>query len=1071
MTANVEPDPIYIGESDSEEEEAGPLSPIRKLTSAPISSVETPYYLRCFLAVLSDTLLHQRHLFSESELSIVRTFLSVSLQGQCLLVRLLNRHGPWFRVQKLHSYSRDVPNASNTVGELHRCSLLIAYEDAQTQGQGEEATAELHKFIDVDGDGDGEGEGGAGSPLNFSDSPRQNDSEASPCSASGEAADGGGTEGRKWHCLVKSRPALSALHVLSVSELRVTSTLIPDLAVGAQRGGTRTRDSLLEHILRAQQSSAWQPLSDVDWEGAVKRRVMSLAGPLVALRPAVRELFELVKSLYGTLHGDESGVTPLLATVGKVRFPSFQIRATCRVFGDRGEVEAFLAARERERRMDAALMESTKDEETAMRLGDEAEAVVRAFVEAKRERTLSSSKTQKLHHAFLRRFLPEWIEARTAWHSVALLERRRRHGEAVERLRLLLSSSLSFDKRGKFYSRLTINLFRNLEKPREALQRGIEALQEGSMLRVSERREMMRRLRRIAVRVATEEKQGGGKKTFWLSLLPQELRDEVRAESEGAAQKAGAFREKSIFARRLGGTGGDSGQHSLFIGYNDACIRVERLVLQWHRKEGNWRGRHGEGAVLRELFGVLLFEILFGEGGPPDVFLTPYQQAPLDLATEAFYSCRRDRVEARLQEIRTSSPLALRVLTSTAARRLFGLKIRGVSWRLKFEGLDPTGADGVSAAIADAIEDADLVKGFRLRGNSGGRGAHGLGGRRERSKSMPSDKHTENEGQARGGLQQLTLPAFFARKRIKRPEAEDVMISISSDESEREEREKSGDRKEKEEKSEDARETIDERTQNGKRRATVPLQTESSHTAALSPSPPPSLDAHTSAAASASSSVSTAQTATAESGNPPLSHIPPSPPSDLKTTQSGGPGNIPESVEGIPPFFRTDEATRVLYGWMLGFWASCITGPVLAACLGMMARDYAHYSAGLPDLFLWRRKLSVEEEEEREEGDTEGGDSSFLAFLKREGVDLSSVDTEDHALAALPLGEGLFVEVKGPGDRLSEKQKEWLQEISRAGGRGEVCWVVESPPDSGTHSGSGSTQPVVPATVSRASNS
>ena len=49
------------------------------------------------------------------------------------------------------------------------------------------------------------------------------------------------------------------------------------------------------------------------------------------------------------------------------------------------------------------------------------------------------------------------------------------------------------------------------------------------------------------------------------------------------------------------------------------------------------------------IWGLLFWDILFSP--VPGVFETPYQSAPLDIATECFFFARREVIEARLREI------------------------------------------------------------------------------------------------------------------------------------------------------------------------------------------------------------------------------------------------------------------------------------------------------------------------------------------------------------------------------------------------------------------------------------
>ena len=50
------------------------------------------------------------------------------------------------------------------------------------------------------------------------------------------------------------------------------------------------------------------------------------------------------------------------------------------------------------------------------------------------------------------------------------------------------------------------------------------------------------------------------------------------------------------------------------------------------------QGWHCEGSVLRSLFGLLMWDQIFFDC--PDVFLTPYQDAPLDLCFPSFIRSR-----------------------------------------------------------------------------------------------------------------------------------------------------------------------------------------------------------------------------------------------------------------------------------------------------------------------------------------------------------------------------------------------------------------------------------------------
>lgn len=120
-------------------------------------------------------------------------------------------------------------------------------------------------------------------------------------------------------------------------------------------------------------------------------------------------------------------------------------------------------------------------------------------------------------------------------------------------------------------------------------------------------------------------------------------------------------------------------------GVNGDAVSVENLVLQVMRCQyedgvvfdqledgeirptsshqhfcGGWVGWHCEGAVLRNLFALIMWEELF-EVPVDDVFQTRFQDSPLDLYSDGalFYLNRRDRIDAKLARLREMTHEAL----------------------------------------------------------------------------------------------------------------------------------------------------------------------------------------------------------------------------------------------------------------------------------------------------------------------------------------------------------------------------------------------------------------------------
>jgi Fanconi-associated nuclease 1 len=80
-------------------------------------------------------------------------------------------------------------------------------------------------------------------------------------------------------------------------------------------------------------------------------------------------------------------------------------------------------------------------------------------------------------------------------------------------------------------------------------------------------------------------------------------------------------------------------------------VNVEAMCLSHYRRVLGYKGYHSEGGVLRTIFGLLFFDILFHDPYIPNVFQTAYQTCPLDLHTDSFFSSRMPEILARINQI------------------------------------------------------------------------------------------------------------------------------------------------------------------------------------------------------------------------------------------------------------------------------------------------------------------------------------------------------------------------------------------------------------------------------------
>ena len=157
----------------------------------------------------------------------------------------------------------------------------------------------------------------------------------------------------------------------------------------------------------------------------------------------------------------------------------------------------------------------------------------------------------------------------------------------------------------------------------------------------------------------------------------------------------------------------------------------------------------------------------------------------------------------------------------------------------------------------------------------------------------------------------------------------------------------------------------------------------------------------------------------------------------------------------------------------------CMGVPAVVGLLGLLARDYQHWSGGLPDLFLWRTDRELQEEERDEERQLGAGRPSRVRrkLDVRDGdvIVISSDDDEEERERhnklqqqrqqqkqeqrradvesdddrrgnrglAVRVGRVKLVEVKGPRDRLSAQQLAWLHVLAPFVSV-EVCYVREN---------------------------
>ncbi|KAG2210228.1 hypothetical protein INT47_003213 [Mucor saturninus] len=90
------------------------------------------------------------------------------------------------------------------------------------------------------------------------------------------------------------------------------------------------------------------------------------------------------------------------------------------------------------------------------------------------------------------------------------------------------------------------------------------------------------------------------------------------------------------------------GKKSVWRSDNGAECSVEHVAIEYYQKQG-FKGLHCENGIVKMIAVLLFWDIIFAP--MTGVFETPYQMAPLDLGSDAFYEARLDIINVRLREI------------------------------------------------------------------------------------------------------------------------------------------------------------------------------------------------------------------------------------------------------------------------------------------------------------------------------------------------------------------------------------------------------------------------------------
>lgn len=432
-------------------------------------------------------------------------------------------------------------------------------------------------------------------------------------------------------CLKKSLTLEPALTLADVLELYT----VPELQGLARQQGIRA-SGRLELVSRLLALAA-------EGEGSSREELVRgclAAGNLIHLRH--RPLLELVTRLF-FLNDQQDHTTMVTSDLALIQYPRTSMIRTRAVYGSRAELDERRLAEWLQARWYEALEQG--ESTVAYQLGTVA---FQAFL-----------RLPAGLEDFLSRYSARTLFARTALRSLQEAERLLERSVAIQAYQDLLTAGLPGRYRGEAWVRLAL-----LQERSGARGPALETCR-AALLETSTRR---------GERIALEKR---------LTALEAAL---VR----GSKPRKGRGGSASAAASEAGPTGSAPVQvpevtvrrpllHSaphqrvLFATADGRGLTVEALALEAFRQVGV-AGLYSENLLFTTLAGILFWDIYFAD--VPDVFLTPYQDAPLDLNTDEFYERRQSLIEARLEALR-QDPLPL---LRAHVQRYSGTVARGVSW-------------------------------------------------------------------------------------------------------------------------------------------------------------------------------------------------------------------------------------------------------------------------------------------------------------------------------------------------------------------------------------------------------
>eukprot|EP00741_Cyanophora_paradoxa_P000119 tig00000057_g114.t1 len=717
------------GDEDAEDAEAGDGAGEEADGAGDTGAVTTPrkrlpptYYLTNFWIIVDTVLERDGHLFLEEERAQIELLRSLSERARRLFVRIYNRKGPWLRIAWL-SYA-EIDDVEAAAEELV-ASGLLARQFSPAEGYAVKAGPLALALALAPAAPAAAAAAAALAPAAARVNVVPEDLLSAlrvgelreALSRAGAGGGGGGSGPRASGSNPGGRASSSSSSSSSASAQALASASAPNPA--------QVKRGLLADLKKAWARQGTLGLGRNATADPVLRALASMTGPVVRVHPSFAEILGRVRRLF-FMNESQDASSLVLQSKGRVVYATYVVRRDTSVFGSRADLLEYEEALRAAGRFEAAVteVEAGGEDSTALVLAEEAVRVLAgraapaapalegaraapaleggvsavgvveildtdsegegegergggrgssagpgppppppsdpppapsgALVPSEGERTTRRGLRLPLGH-WAGRFTAGCVAAHVLTVAVSLRERRREYREAVAALRRLLEGPYAPGRRGRWWLRLAVDLdhLGRKEESLQACEGGLDDVWTRSGERVALARKLVRLWRRPL---------------RWRSVPP-------RFAAIAAVRNP---REVRVRGRPLEQAGGTAvGARSRFWGWDDSIVSVEELALQHYASEagGAWRGEHCESGVFLTLFGLLAWDVLFAD--VPNVFASPFQDAPLDLTSDSFYPARYELILRMLEEVRTGD-LSAMLEASWSSQR--GVRCRGVNW-------------------------------------------------------------------------------------------------------------------------------------------------------------------------------------------------------------------------------------------------------------------------------------------------------------------------------------------------------------------------------------------------------